>query len=68
MTNISHLQEHERVHYIRCHCGHFIDMRDLENVFSHQHEWNLPAIEWKYAVRKGQAFAYTKSKLKKGLN
>jgi hypothetical protein len=60
MKSISMLSAEEQKHFILCDCGEYIDMRDLAEVFLHQHATNLPAAEWSYSVRKGEPAAYPK--------
>jgi hypothetical protein len=60
MQNIQHLPPEEQQHFIQCDCGAYIDMRNLSEVFAHQHN-NLPEPQWSHSVKKGAAFAYTKN-------
>jgi hypothetical protein len=67
MTDISHLSSEEQKHFIQCDCGEFLDMRDLSQVFSHQHS-NLPVPEWSYSQCIGESAAYTRYGKKIDLN
>ncbi|MBO9682733.1 MAG: hypothetical protein J7502_08730 [Flavisolibacter sp.] len=60
MKTINHLSKEEQLHYILCHCGEYVDMRNLTDVFSHQHT-NLPEPEWSYSIKKDQPVAHSKS-------
>jgi hypothetical protein len=60
MKTIEHLPEAEQQHYILCDCGEYMDMRNLSEVFSHQHA-NLPEPEWSHSIKKNEPFAYSKS-------
>jgi hypothetical protein len=61
MKSIAHLSKEEQLHFIRCHCGKYIDMRNLQEVFDHQH-WPEPNIKamWRYSIKTGKPTAYTK--------
>ena len=61
MQCIHHLSKEEQQHYILCHCGHYVDMRDLADVFNHLHA-DAPKAEWDFSVRAGEAKAYLKNK------
>jgi hypothetical protein len=51
MKNIGHLPAEERQHYERCPvCGHYIDLRDLNDVAFHMHD-NLPVMHYSSATR-----------------
>lgn len=67
MKAISHLTEEEQQHYILCHCGQYVDMRNLAEVFTHQHA-NLPEPQWSYSIRKDDPVAQTKSGKRIDLN
>jgi hypothetical protein len=60
MKTISHLSKEEQQHYILCHCGEYVDMRNLTDVFSHQHV-NLPEPQWSYSMKKDEPVAHSKS-------
>ena len=60
MKTISHLTKDEQQHFILCGCGEYVDMRNLAEVFSHQHA-NLPEPEWSYSIIKGEPVAHSKS-------
>jgi hypothetical protein len=68
MHNINHLAPDERVHFILCDCGNYVDMRNLEQVFLHQHDMDLPAINWQFAVKVGDPQMHCKNQTKKYLN
>jgi hypothetical protein len=68
MRSIAHLPPEEQEHFILCACGEYYDMRDLSAVFRHCHESALPEPEWRYAVRKGDPAAHTRSGRTLGLN
>jgi hypothetical protein len=61
MSTIEHLTTEEKMHYILCDCGEYIDMRDLSQVFSHLHQQNIAEPNWSYCVKKGEAKAYLRS-------
>ena len=67
MRSIQHLSKTEQQHFILCHCGHYVDMRDLAEVFFHQHA-GLPQPDWDHVIKKGDFFAILKDKKKIGLN
>jgi hypothetical protein len=67
MKTIDHLSEEEKQHFIKCDCGEYLDMRDLSEVFLHQHA-DLPEPDWSHSIKTGQAKAYTKSRKTIGLN
>jgi hypothetical protein len=67
MQSIAHLSPDEQQHYILCDCGHYIDMRDLSDVFRHLHA-PLPGPQWSHSVKVGSPQAYTKGKNTLGLN
>jgi hypothetical protein len=67
MRSICHLSEEEQQHFILCECGEFFDMRDLGEVFSHQHA-NLPAPQWSYSIKKDEPVATSKSGKRIDLN
>jgi hypothetical protein len=33
MTDIQHLSGDEQLHFIKCDCGEYIDMRNLQQIF-----------------------------------
>jgi len=55
---------------MKCECGHYFDMRDLEDVFKHLHKLqaSLPATTYSHSVKVGEPIAYTKKKKKIDLN
>lgn len=67
MKTIDHLSREEQQHYILCHCGEYLDMRNLSQVFTHQHV-SLPQPEWNYSVKKGEPIANPKSGKRISLN
>jgi hypothetical protein len=67
MKSICHLTKEEQEHFILCHCGEYVDMRNLSQVFSHQHT-NLPQPQWSYSVKKDEPVANTKSGKRIDLN
>ena len=67
MTSIQHLSPQDQVHFILCDCGHYIDMRNLSQIFEHMHA-ALPKPEWAYSIKKDEPAAYFKSGEKIGLN
>jgi len=60
MMDYKSLPPREQKHFIQCSCGEMIDMRNLGEVFSHLHEYDLPtlATSQSYSVRIGEAVAY----------
>lgn len=67
MRSIDQLPKEEQQHFILCECGEYLDMRDLSQVFSHQHI-SLPQAEWSHSVKKGDPAAYPKSGKRIDLN
>jgi hypothetical protein len=67
MKSIHHLSLEEQKHFILCDCGLFVDMRNLGEVFAHQHA-NLPEPEWSHSIKKDEPVAYLKSNKKIDLN
>jgi hypothetical protein len=67
MTSIDQLPQEEQQHFILCHCGHYIDMRNLAEVFSHQHV-RLPEPEWSHSVRRGDPAAWPREGKRIDLN
>ena len=61
MKDIQHLSGEECLHFIKCQCGEYIDMRNLQEVFEHQHQQITPDADWDYSIKKGEAIAYTKN-------
>lgn len=70
MTNLNHVPLHERKHFNKCHCGCYVDMRDLEQVLLHEHwlQEKIKEIAWSYSVKEGEAIANTKQGNKLNLN
>ena len=68
MKNIDFNNEQEQNHFIKCNCGQYIDMRNLEEVLRHQHEMKLPETDWSYSIKVGEPFAYTKGGIRIKLN
>jgi hypothetical protein len=60
MKSIKHLGEEEQLHLIQCNCGEYIDMRNLQEVFDHQHWGYKLKITWNFSIKKGVPNAYTK--------
>jgi hypothetical protein len=67
MKTISHLSKEEQQHFILCHCGDYVDMRNLFEVFSHQHA-NLPEPEWSHSIKKNEPVSNSKSGKRIDLN
>jgi hypothetical protein len=67
MKSIEHLAPSEQEHFIQCDCGEYVDMRNLAEVFHHQHV-DLPEPEWTHTVGKGQPLAHLKSGERLDLN
>lgn len=68
MRNVDHLPDTEKRHFIRCACGEWIDCRNLEEVFAHEHAYNLPAAEYTHCIKVGEPVAYTKTNKEIDLN
>ena len=68
MTNIDHLSESERRHFILCDCGEYMDMRDLSDVFRHLHSGKTPPAQWSHSIRKNEPAAYAKNGRRLDLN
>ena len=58
MKTLKDLVEEEKRHYMKCRCGEYFDMRNLEDVFAHLHSGNLPKAEYSYSVKVGEPVAY----------
>jgi hypothetical protein len=67
MNSIQHLSPEEQQHFILCDCGEYIDMRNLNEVFTHLHAV-LPEPQWSYSIKKDEPVAYLKSGKKVDLN
>lgn len=67
MKTISHLPKEEQQHFILCDCGEYVDMRNLSEVFLHQHA-NLPEPGWAYSIKKGEPINYLNPGTKLNLN
>jgi len=51
----------EKRHFMKCECGQYFDMRDLEDVFNHLHKYNgeqVP-VHYTHSVKVGEPVAYT---------
>ena len=68
MKSIDHLDKDEQKHFIRCGCGNYYDMRDLNQVVEHMHEENIPSPGWTYSIKKGESVCYTANGRKIDLN
>jgi hypothetical protein len=68
MKSINHFPSEDQKHFIKCECGEYIDMRDLEEILRHQHDIKIPLVDWDYSIRVGDSIAYTKDKKKLRLN
>jgi hypothetical protein len=68
MKTIHHLPEEEKKHYLQCHCGEYVDMRNLSDVFRHLHIESNIEPNWTYSMKVGEALAYTKSQKRIDLN
>jgi len=68
MKSIEQLSSEEQTHFIQCSCGDYIDMRNLQEVFHHQHLKINSKIAWDYSVKIGEPVAYTKEGLQIKLN
>lgn len=53
MEKINHLPESEQQHYGKCpDWGHYFDMRDLADVFSHEHDKKVPDVPKNYRSKR----------------
>ena len=68
MNNIQDLSKQEQMHFIKCDCGEYIDMRNLGEVMEHQHWAKNSKPEWDYSIRIGEPIAYTSDGKKIKLN
>jgi hypothetical protein len=68
MKSIDHLTSEEQQHYIQCHCGEYIDMRNLSAVFNHFHAPAIPEPNWTYCIKLGEPAAYSRQNKKIDLN
>jgi hypothetical protein len=64
MKSIKDLPLTERRHFMKCRCGHYFDMRDLNDVFKHLHKTKAKAAEinFSHSVKVGEPIAYKKKK------
>jgi hypothetical protein len=55
---------------MKCECGHFFDMRDLNDVIKHLHKMlgSIPGNSYSHSVKIGEPRAYTRNKKKLDLN
>ena len=56
------LPKEEKRHFMKCDCGEYFDMRDLEDVFNHLHKYNgdkVP-VQYSHSIKVGEPVAYTK--------
>jgi len=67
MKSICHLSKEEQQHFILCNCGEYVDMRNLSEVFIHQHA-NFPEPEWSHSIKKEEPLSYLRSGKKVNLN
>lgn len=69
MKSLTRIPESERQHYLKCTvCGHYLDMRDLSDVFAHEHDKNLPEPKFSKSKRLHDNAEYLKGKHKVNLN
>jgi hypothetical protein len=70
MKSLKFIAPHERHHYMKCECGHYFDMRDLNDVVRHLHKMQnaIPGNSYSHSVKLGQPVAYTSNKKKLDLN
>ena len=68
MQNLEYLPEEEKKHFIKCGCGKYIDMRNLAEIMSHQHEMKTTIVEWDYSMKVGEPAAYNKKGKRINLN
>ena len=68
MKSIKHLSKEEQCHFIKCDCGEYVDMRNLQEVFEHQHWSSTPKAQWTYSKKLGEPIAYTAGGQKIKLN
>jgi hypothetical protein len=69
MKSIKDLPLVERRHFMKCSCGHYFDMRDLNDVIRHLHKTKAKAsgASFSHSVKVGEPVAYKKKK-RIGLN
>jgi hypothetical protein len=55
---------------MKCECGHYFDMRDLNDVVKHLHKMqtSIPKKSYSHSVKIGDPAAYTRSKKRLDLN
>jgi hypothetical protein len=70
MKTLKYIATHERHHYMKCECGHYFDMRDLNDVARHLHKMQalIPENSFSHAIKVGEPIAYTRRKKKLDLN
>ena len=58
----------EKRHFMKCSCGEYFDMRDLNDVMAHFHKsCPKPQIDYSHSIKVGEPFVYANNK-KIGLN
>jgi len=70
MKSLKYISTRERHHYMKCECGHYFDMRDLNDVVKHLHKMqtSTPKNSYTHSVKIGDPVAYTRSKKKLNFN
>ena len=66
---MKYISQAERRHYMKCpDCGHYFDMRDLQDVFNHFHKSATIRADYTHSIRIGESIAYNRKKRKIDLN
>lgn len=61
----------EKRHFMKCDCGEYFDMRDLEDVIHHLHKYQAATkltMSYSHSVKAGEPIAYTRKKKRIDLN
>ena len=63
MKSLEHISEAEREHFMQCpKCNHWFDMRNLDEVFSHEHYLQrVPVLQYSYSIKVGKPVMYFKN-------
>ena len=60
MKTLRHLSEDQKQHFAKCPvCKHYFDMRDLNDVFLHEHYLpRIPKLPFTHSLKKGVPIVY----------
>lgn len=70
MKTLKSIPRSERNHFMKCECGDYFDMRDLEDVMKHLHKSKalVDATSYSHSIRVGEPHIYTSGKKKITIN